>query len=68
MPTKSRINYSPSLSIKQNADRCGVTESAIRKYITEAGIDRRYDEQMKRYNAVRRYLQAHKKATASEVA
>ncbi len=68
MPTKSRINYNPSLSIKQNADRCGVTEAAIRKYINEQGIDRRYDEQVKRYNAVKVYVQSHKDAKPSEVA
>lgn len=68
MPIKSRINYNPSLSIKQNADRCGVTEAAIRKYITAQGIDRRYDEQVKRYNAVKVYVQSHKEAKPSEVA
>lgn len=68
MPTKSRINYNPSLSVEDNAKRCGVTEAAIRKYISEQGIDRRYDEQVKRYNAVRRYLQSHKEAKPSEVA
>lgn len=68
MPLKSRINYNPTISIKENAERCGVTMSAIRKYILEQGIDRRYDEQLKRYNAVRLYLQTHKEAKPSEVA
>jgi len=68
MPTRSRINYNPSLSVEDNAKRCGVTEAAIRKYITAQGIDRRYDEQVKRYNAVKIYLQSHKEAKPSEVA
>lgn len=68
MPQKSRINYNPTLSIKENAERCGVTMAAIRKYIFEQGIDRRYDEQVKKYNAVRLYLQSHKDAKPSEVA
>lgn len=68
MPQKSRINYNPSLSIRENADRCGVTEAAVRKYISEQGIDRRYDEQVKKYNTVRLYLQTHKEAKPSEVA
>lgn len=68
MPQKSRINYNPSLSIHENAERCGVTDAAIRKYISEQGIDRRYDEQVKKYNAVRLYLQTHKEAKPSEVA
>ncbi|MCM1293318.1 MAG: hypothetical protein NC230_07055 [Bacteroides sp.] len=68
MPQKSRINYNPSLTVEENADRCGVTEAAIRKYISEQGIDRRYDEQVKKYNAVRLYLQSHKDAKPREVA
>lgn len=68
MPQKSKINYNPSLSIRENAERCGVTEAAIRKYINEKCIDRRYDEQLKKYNAVRLYLQTHKDAKPSEVA
>lgn len=68
MPQKSRINYNPTLSIKENAERCGVTMAAIRKYILEQGIDRRYDEQVKKYNAVRLYLQSHRDAKSSEVA
>lgn len=68
MSQKSRINYNPSISIRENAERCGVTDAAIRKYISEQGIDRRYDEQVKKYNAVRLYLQTHKEAKPSEVA
>lgn len=68
MPQKSRINYNPSLSIHENAERCGVTDAAIRKYILGQGIDRRYDEQVKKYNTVRLYLQTHKNAKPSEVA
>lgn len=68
MATKSRINYNPSLSVKENAERCNVTESAVRKYIAEAGIDRRYDEQLREFNAVRMYHQTHKCAKPSDVA
>lgn len=68
MSQKSRINYNPSISIRENAERCGVTDAAIRKYISEQGIDRRYDEQVKKYNAVRLYLQTHKEAKPTEVA
>lgn len=68
MPEKSKINYNPTLSIEENAQRCGVTKAAIRKYILAQGIDRRYDEQLKKYNAVRLYLQNHKDAKPREVA
>ena len=45
MPKKSTIHYkyNPALSIKENAVLCGVSESAIRKYIKENNIDRRRD-------------------------
>lgn len=45
MPKKSSIHYkyNPALSIKENAEKCGVSESAIRKYIKENNIDRRRD-------------------------
>ena len=56
------------MSVRQNAERCGVTESALRKYINSRGIDRRYDEQLKRYNSIKQFLQAHKGANPSEVA
>ena len=45
MPKNSSVHYkyNPALSIKENAERCGVSESAIRKYIKENNIDRRRD-------------------------
>ena len=45
MPKKPSVHYkyNPALSIKENAERCGVSESAIRKYIKENNIDRRRD-------------------------
>ena len=43
MPKKSPITYkyNPALSVKENAEKCGVTVAAIRKYIKENNIDRR---------------------------
>lgn len=45
MPKKSSVHYkyNTALSIKENAVLCGVSESAIRKYIKENNIDRRRD-------------------------
>ena len=31
---KVKLKYDPNLSIRENAIRCGVSESAVRKYIS----------------------------------
>jgi DNA-binding transcriptional MerR regulator len=45
MPKKSPLHYkyNPALSIKENAERCGVSVAAIRKFIQENNIDRKRD-------------------------
>lgn len=48
IPTK----YNPNLSIKDNAARCGVSESAIRKYIRTNSIDRKYDNKVAKRKAI----------------
>ena len=35
--------YNPALSVKENAERCGVSVATIRKFIKENSIDRRRD-------------------------
>ena len=40
---KVKLKYEPNLSVRENAVRCGVSESAIRKFIRTNGIDRNYD-------------------------
>ena len=40
---KVKLKYDPNLSIKENAQRCGVSESAVRKFIRVNHIDRRFD-------------------------
>ena len=40
------IKYNPKLSIKKNAQINGCSESAIRKYIFQNSIDRRYDKKV----------------------
>lgn len=68
MPYQSHINYNPSLSVSEIAERSGVSESAVRKFIDSRKIDRRYDEQLRRYNSVKQYVQAHKDAKIKEIA
>lgn len=43
MPYKSKINYNPFLSVKENAANNNVTVAAIRSYIRTNGIDRKLD-------------------------
>ena len=43
---KVKLKYDPNLSIKENAAMCGVSESAVRKYIRTNGIDRNYDNKV----------------------
>lgn len=52
--TKSIIalKYNPCLSIAENAERCGVSESAIRKYIRANRIDRNYDNKVAKQKAI----------------
>ncbi len=49
----SKITYNPSLSVKDNAMKNGVSVAAIRYYIRTNGIDRRYDSQLAKYKAIK---------------
>ena len=49
---KVKLKYNPNLSIKENAERCGVSESAVRKYIRTNGIDRNYDNKVAKKRAI----------------
>ena len=49
---KIKLKYDPNLSVRENAVRCGVSESAIRKFIRTNGIDRNYDNKVVRKRAI----------------
>lgn len=49
---KVKLKYDPNLSIKENAARCGVSESAVRKFIRTNGIDRNYDNKIAKRKAI----------------
>ena len=49
---KVKLKYDPNLSIKKNAAMCGVSESAVRKYIRTNGIDRNYDNKVVKKRAI----------------
>lgn len=67
MPRESRITYDPSLSVKENALKCGVTVDAIRYYIRTRSIDRRYEGKMKVLEELKAYIEEHPNATRAEL-
>lgn len=64
---ESKIQYNPSLSVKENAKRNNVTEAAIRYYIKVNNIDRRFDRTQNLIADCREYLRKHPKATKAEL-
>lgn len=53
MSEKIRLRYNRKLSIKENAEICGVSESSIRQYLKSNGIDRHYDAMYSRYKEIK---------------
>lgn len=68
MPVKSKIVYDPTLSVKENAKKCGVSDNAIRYYIRTRGIDRRYHGSLSIIEELKAYLKEHPNATRAELA
>ena len=64
---ESKIQYNPSLTIKENAKRNGVTEAAIRYYIKVNHLDRRFDRKQNIIDACRKYLKKYPNATKTEL-
>lgn len=64
---ESKIQYNPSLSVKENAKRNDVTEAAIRYYIKVNNIDRRFDRTQNLIADCRKYLKKHPNATKTEL-
>ena len=67
MPIESKIKYDPELSVNENAERNGVSISAIRYYIRTRGIDRRYDVKVKVLEGMQAYIDEHPEATRAEL-
>lgn len=57
--TAIKDRYNPNLSVKENAELCNCSESTIRHYIKVNGIDRKYDEALKRWKLVNEFHQKH---------
>ena len=68
MPVKSKIVYDPTLSVEENAEKCGVSDYAIRYYIRTRGIDRRYHGSLNIIEELKAYLKEHPNATRAELA
>ena len=68
MPVKSKIVYDPTLSVEENAKKCGVSDNAIRYYIRTRGIDRRYHGSLNIIEELKAYLKEHPNATRAELA
>ena len=64
---ESKIQYNPTLSVKDNAKRNGVSEAAIRYYIKVNNIDRRFDRTQNLIADCRKYLKKHPNATKAEL-
>lgn len=51
--------YNPNLTVKENAELCNCSVSAIRHYIKVNGIDRKYDETLKKWKLVNDFAKLH---------
>ena len=51
--------YNPNLSVKENAELCNCSVSAIRHYIKVNGIDRKYDETLKKWKLINDLFKLH---------
>ena len=67
MSRESKIQYNPSLSVKQNAKKNGVSEAGIRYYIKVNAIDRWYDRKKEMIDKCRKYIKKHPLATKTEL-
>lgn len=67
MPRETKIKYDSSLSVAENAKKCGVSVAAIRYYIKTRGIDRRYEGKVKVVEGMKAYLAEHPNATRAEL-
>ena len=60
--------YNPNLSVKENAELCNCSVAAIRHYIKVNGIDRKYDEALKKWKQVNDFSRLHPDYSAYRIA
>ena len=70
MPKKSVLSYkyNPALSIKENAELCGVSEYAVRRYLQRNGINRKQDTTDSKYKIIAELKDESQNITISEIA
>lgn len=64
---ESKIQYNPAISVQENANRNGVSISAIRYYIKKNNLNRRFDRKQNLIEDCRKYLKKHPEATKTEL-
>ena len=64
---KVKLKYDPNLSIKENAQSCGVSESAVRKFIRVNHIDRRFDAKIAKIRHINRLKKENPNITLAEL-
>lgn len=67
MPKVSSIKYNPNLTVRENAERCGVSEAAIRAYLQKNNIDRRFDKKQNIIADCKKYLKKNPNMTRKEL-
>ena len=55
--------YDANLSIRENAQGLGCSEAALRKYLKNTGVDRRYDAYYVRWKRIKDFFEANPSAT-----
>ena len=55
--------YDTNLSIRENAQELGCSEAALRKYLKNTGVDRRYDAYYVRWRRIKDFFEANPSAT-----
>ncbi|MCM1223334.1 MAG: hypothetical protein NC548_53665, partial [Lachnospiraceae bacterium] len=64
----TKIKYSPNKTVQEIAAESGVSEAAVRRYIRNRGIDRKYEQQLLTYTKVQKYLKRNKDASIRTIA
>lgn len=60
--------YDPNLTVKENAELCNCSVAAIRHHIKVNGIDRKYDEALKKWKLVNEFSKRHPDYSAYRLA
>lgn len=68
MPRQSKIKYDPALTLKQNAQKNGVSIDAIKYFVKTRGIDREGDRQDHNLALIKKAKEANPDVSKAEIA